>query len=157
MYRAELEQIRQRRLHQWHSEHSAPGHAAAALDGDAAPPPEQTTHITEGVPEDARAVGDQITDPLVFNKILERLRETAGPAGGASTPSGQPEAEPFHQGLIGLALSGGGVRSATFSLGAIQALNRWGVFEKVDYLSTVSGGGFTGACLRAPRKMTRLA
>jgi len=50
-------------------------------------------------------------------------------------------------GLIGLALSGGGIRSATFSLGVIQALAKHGVLKKVDYLSTVSGGGFIGSCL----------
>jgi len=46
--------------------------------------------------------------------------------------------------LVGLALSGGGIRSATFSLGVLQALHRRGVLPLVDYLSTVSGGGFTG-------------
>ena len=47
--------------------------------------------------------------------------------------------------LTGLALSGGGVRSATFSLGALQALARCGLLRHIDYLSTVSGGGFVGA------------
>ena len=147
VYSAELEQIRQRRRHQWHSEHGTPGQAAAALDEDAAPSPEETTHVIEGVPEDACAVDDQITDPYVFNEMLEHLRETARADGDASAPSGQPEIDRPHHGLIGLALSGGGVRSAAFCLGAIQALDRWGVFKKIDYLSTVSGGGFTGACL----------
>lgn len=50
-------------------------------------------------------------------------------------------------GLVGLALSGGGIRSATLSLGVIQALARHGLLKSVDYLSTVSGGGFIGACL----------
>jgi hypothetical protein len=49
--------------------------------------------------------------------------------------------------LVGLALSGGGVRSATFSLGVLQSLSRGGLLSSVDYLSTVSGGGFMGACL----------
>jgi hypothetical protein len=65
---------------------------------------------------------------------------------------------------IGLALSGGGIRSATFSLGAMQALSlarsplaprkdedesksssepSW--LQMFDYLSTVSGGGYIGA------------
>ena len=44
----------------------------------------------------------------------------------------------------GLALSGGGVRSAAFCLGALQALNEADVLKKVDYLSTVSGGGYIG-------------
>lgn len=51
----------------------------------------------------------------------------------------------IRQSLTGLALSGGGVRSATFSLGVLQALHDLGHLAKFDYLSTVSGGGFTGA------------
>lgn len=49
--------------------------------------------------------------------------------------------------LAGLALSGGGIRSATFNLGVIQALYRCGLFSRLDYLSTVSGGGYIGSCL----------
>src|SRR5438105_3632472 len=48
-----------------------------------------------------------------------------------------------------LCLSGGGIRSATFSLGVIQALAKAGLLEQFDYLSTVSGGGYTGAWLSA--------
>ena len=48
---------------------------------------------------------------------------------------------------IGLALSGGGIRSATFCLGVIQALAGKGVLRRVDLLSTVSGGGFCGSML----------
>ena len=55
--------------------------------------------------------------------------------------------------LIGLALSGGGVRSASFCLGALQALDKAGVLQNVDYLSTVSGGGYIGTSLSAA--MTR--
>ena len=50
-------------------------------------------------------------------------------------------------GLMGLALSGGGIRSATFNLGVMQALCNSGILEKVDYLSTVSGGGYIGTCM----------
>lgn len=49
--------------------------------------------------------------------------------------------------LMGLALSGGGIRSATFSLGVMQALAKNGILEKMDYLSTVSGGGYIGSSL----------
>ena len=45
----------------------------------------------------------------------------------------------------GLALSGGGIRSATFSLGILQALSRHGLLQKFDYLSTVSGGSYIGS------------
>jgi hypothetical protein len=55
--------------------------------------------------------------------------------------------EPSTQlGLIGVGLSGGGIRSATFSLGVLQGLGST-FLKKVDYLSTVSGGGFVGATL----------
>lgn len=50
---------------------------------------------------------------------------------------------------IGLALSGGGIRSATFSLGVLVALARRGVLPQIDYLSTVSGGGYLGSFLSA--------
>lgn len=48
--------------------------------------------------------------------------------------------------LTGLGLSGGGIRSAVFNLGLMQALERHGVMKGVDYLSTVSGGGYIGSC-----------
>jgi hypothetical protein len=49
--------------------------------------------------------------------------------------------------LAGLALSGGGIRSATFCLGVLQALARKGVLPKFDFLSTISGGGYIGSFL----------
>jgi hypothetical protein len=49
--------------------------------------------------------------------------------------------------LIGLALSGGGIRSAAFALGVLQSLDNNGVLRRMHYLSSVSGGGYTGAAL----------
>jgi hypothetical protein len=49
--------------------------------------------------------------------------------------------------LVGLAISGGGIRSATFALGVLETLRRRGILPRVDYLSTVSGGGYVGAWL----------
>lgn len=46
---------------------------------------------------------------------------------------------------IGLALSGGGIRSATFCFGVLRALAKNRVLHRFDYLSTVSGGGYIGA------------
>ena len=43
---------------------------------------------------------------------------------------------------LGLALSGGGIRSATFCLGALQALAARDLLRKFDYISSVSGGGY---------------
>jgi hypothetical protein len=45
----------------------------------------------------------------------------------------------------GLALSGGGIRSATFCFGLLSALARNGSLLRFDLLSTVSGGGYIGA------------
>jgi len=50
---------------------------------------------------------------------------------------------------IGLALSGGGIRSATFGLGVLQALAAKKKLASFDYLSTVSGGGYIGSWLSA--------
>jgi hypothetical protein len=47
--------------------------------------------------------------------------------------------------LAGLALSGGGIRSATFNLGILQALAERKMLGDFDYLSTVSGGGYIGS------------
>jgi hypothetical protein len=49
--------------------------------------------------------------------------------------------------LAGLAFSGGGIRSATFNLGIVQALAEMKLLRDFDYLSTVSGGGYTGGWL----------
>ena len=49
--------------------------------------------------------------------------------------------------LAGLAFSGGGIRSATFNLGIVQALSEMKLLRDFDYLSTVSGGGYAGGWL----------
>jgi hypothetical protein len=54
--------------------------------------------------------------------------------------------------LIGIALSGGGVRSATVCLGVLQTLNDHHLLEKADYLSSVSGGGYTAGYVHATLK-----
>ncbi|MFN6963212.1 MAG: patatin-like phospholipase family protein [Pyrinomonadaceae bacterium] len=49
--------------------------------------------------------------------------------------------------LTALCFSGGGIRSATFGLGIIQALAKHKLLDNFDYLSTVSGGGYLGSWL----------
>jgi hypothetical protein len=62
------------------------------------------------------------------------------------------EGEPPDQ--VGFGLSGGGIRSATSALGLFQGLAKRelpekgpgrSLLSKIDYLSTVSGGGYFGA------------
>lgn len=48
---------------------------------------------------------------------------------------------------IGLAISGGGIRSATFALGVLQTLASRNRLRQIDFMSTVSGGGFIGSFL----------
>ena len=51
--------------------------------------------------------------------------------------------------LTGLCFSGGGIRSATFNLGILQGLAVKGWLDQVDYLSSVSGGGYIHSWLLA--------
>ncbi len=43
---------------------------------------------------------------------------------------------------LGLGLAGGGTKAADFSIGVLQGLTEAGVMERVDAVSTVSGGGY---------------
>lgn len=47
--------------------------------------------------------------------------------------------------VAGLALSGGGIRSATIGLGVLQAMAKASCLRRFDFLSTVSGGGYIGS------------
>ncbi|MDY3559478.1 hypothetical protein R5W23_000471 [Gemmata sp. JC673] len=69
------------------------------------------------------------------------------PALAPPAPPGGPARGALPPDTLGLALAGGGIRSATFCLGVIQALARAGWLRHVDFLSTVSGGGYTGGFL----------
>ncbi|VVP05605.1 hypothetical protein PS838_03052 [Pseudomonas fluorescens] len=47
----------------------------------------------------------------------------------------------------GLALSGGGIRSATFCFGLVKALAEKELLHRFDLMSTVSGGGYIGSTI----------
>lgn len=61
--------------------------------------------------------------------------------------AGLPEAQADD--LVGIALSGGGIRSAVYNLGFLQALSHRGLFRHVDYLCSVSGGGYIAGHIAA--------
>ena len=90
---------------------------------------------------------------LLFGEVLRDELDLLRPASREPLDAGVPPdrarlAARAHDGMLaGLALSGGGVRSATFGLGALQALARHRLLGRIDYLSTVSGGGFVGGWL----------
>jgi len=82
----------------------------------------------------------RIRFPDVIAKEYDEIDERRSVADKEAPPrvNGRPPR------ITGLALSGGGVRSATFNLGLLQALAKEGKLKSFDYLSTVSGGGYTG-------------
>jgi len=82
-----------------------------------------------------------------FSKVLRDEVEQLRPQAHDPQQSAEDCADKAQ--LVGLALSGGGIRSATFALGIIQALARLRLLRAFDYLSTVSGGGYIGAWLSA--------
>src|SRR5262249_52608854 len=95
------------------------------------------------LPRRARSAGQVVeTFPQVLQAERAYIAERRKLAGRL-----EQSADPASLRPIGLALSGGGIRSATFNLGILQALSRLGVLPYVDYLSTVSGGGYIGSCL----------
>ncbi len=104
------------------------------------------------------------------DRAIQRRREWTPPdenlmagsaGGGAQTNSEGPKHKSHSAGAVhsspsahdaprvGLAFSGGGIRSATFNLGFAQALARAKMIRRADYLSTVSGGGYIGSFLGA--------
>ena len=73
-----------------------------------------------------------------FEELVEKRRQALG---SADVPPANG------QRIWGLALSGGGIRSATFCLGLLKALAQHKLLLRFDLLSTVSGGGYVGATL----------
>jgi hypothetical protein len=75
-------------------------------------------------------------------KEIVRRRRAAFPGGNEAGVPWAPEN--VGEDLVGLALSGGGIRSAMFNLGLLQAFHHFRLLHYFDYLSTVSGGSYIG-------------
>ena len=86
-----------------------------------------------------RGVGPLEPPPDMRRAELEAIRARRSAAG--------LKVEGIDSELVGLALSGGGIRSATFALGVLQRLAGADLLKYFDYLSTVSGGGYIGGAL----------
>lgn len=76
---------------------------------------------------------------------LTERRRAVDPHGPPVAFAGDEQPHPW----IGLALSGGGIRSAAVCLGFTSALNRAKHLSAFDYWSTVSGGGWLGTAVTA--------
>src|SRR5262249_33362694 len=90
---------------------------------------------------------DFLTQGTVIEKELAKIvtrRNIAFPGEGSDKAGAWTEKEVAND-LVGLALSGGGIRSAMFNMGFLQSLHASGLLRYVDYLSTVSGGSYIAA------------
>ncbi len=95
--------------------------------------------------------------PYTFDEVLASELDAVNKSRGETGQNPEKDAAESdnavvraHQArLMGLAFSGGGIRSATFNLGILQTLARLGLLRRVDYLSSVSGGGYIGSWLHA--------
>jgi hypothetical protein len=84
-----------------------------------------------------------------FRDVLNEELDGFGESEAKSTAD-DPVIQRAHDArLAGIAFSGGGIRSATFNLGVLQALADLKLLRKFHYLSTVSGGGYIGSWLIA--------
>jgi len=112
------------------------------------PPPDLADALAEAIPglKPSPAIEpDRWTRPAHPD-----FRRRPAPSSTERIPPAAPAVEPpTVPRSIGLALSGGGIRSATFSLGVLQALAAQDKLVGVDFLSTVSGGGYIGSWLTA--------
>lgn len=99
-----------------------------------------------------------MASPLPFEKLFREENDllsepdrsgTKETLRGLETETPGPAGEPWIRytsiDRVGLAFSGGGIRSATFNLGVLKALHDLRLLKHIDYLSTVSGGGYIGA------------
>ena len=112
--------------------------------------PQVDTETLEKIVDEARNKqnGESIIDPgtkILLQQEQQYILNWRNGAEEESASIANPN-EPLND-LTGLAFSGGGIRSATFSLGIMQALAHNKLLKKFDYLSTVSGGGYIGSAI----------
>jgi len=121
---------------------------AAAIHGD--------EKVASAVADAAAANGEIVGAAIVADGVVVAEAAIVEPAPDV------PERDILYRALnrldsVALCLSGGGIRSAVFGLGIIQALAAFpngrgpgdSLLKQVHYLSTVSGGGYIGSWLSA--------
>jgi hypothetical protein len=81
----------------------------------------------------------------VSTRALDFLRGRRGPP-PAPLPAGTaPPAPAEGEEVVGICCSGGGIRSAAYNLGALQAMQEAGAFRRARYMTAVSGGSYIAA------------
>jgi Patatin-like phospholipase len=98
----------------------------------------------------ARPVAEDANVFWIFQDEIKAINERRGKLHRPTIPV-KPNFEDAGKVIdaVGLSLSGGGIRSAALCLGVLQALNHHDALRNIDYLSTVSGGGYIGSSLTA--------
>lgn len=76
-----------------------------------------------------------------------RLRELFNGSRPEPVPAHRGTVESPEAGKLGICCSGGGIRSAAFSLGALQALDKERELQRAAYLAAVSGGSYIAAAV----------
>ncbi len=107
--------------------------------------PLQSAIVTPSQVAQSDPAASGVVERLEFDKVLKEERDYIKRRrfniGQSNTLNSK--------GAFGLAFSGGGIRSAAFNLGVLQAFAEKKLLGSLDYLSTVSGGGYIGSWLAA--------
>lgn len=88
-----------------------------------------------------------MSDPLKLRQVLEAEQEILEER--RRVHFGEEFASQLDDNRFGIALSGGGIRSAVINLGVLKTLQRFNILKQADYLSSVSGGGYTNSYVQA--------
>lgn len=108
--------------------------------------------VVDGPGDWPGAVAQALRD--AWSEVRRRL-----PGGAQDEPAepvvGSPRTVPFRWGQppdgVGICLSGGGIRSASYCLGALQSLGKHGLLfggpGRAKYLTSVSGGSYIATAL----------
>ena len=98
-------------------------------------------------PKDNTTMEPKMKSPSIEDILHEEAEQLERSRGLRLDPDqGRARVE---ENLVGLAFSGGGIRSATFNLGVLEAFAKARMLRTFDYISTVSGGGYIGSWLMA--------
>jgi predicted acylesterase/phospholipase RssA len=120
--------------------------AMGLLVGGCAPPNRAMNSLKLPVEQRSKnhtraAIGAELI-PLDAGRAGGRIRPATRPGGVAAGTRAPADDDGY---FVGVAISGGGSRSANFAAAAMFQLQRLGILQRVDYISSVSGGSLTAA------------
>jgi hypothetical protein len=111
--------------------------------------PTRPRALDEGLREDVPAIDRRRAADAPPQRRRRQIFNGSRPE---PVPSHHGTVEPPEEGKLGICCSGGGIRSAAFSLGALQALGRKGELQRAAYLAAVSGGSYIAAAISMVNK-----